>query len=143
MRKISKDVRAIIEDNVLDQEASEEDDPSDDSQGQSKQNLLNNNNMSFQQSEIKKKKPVLQHVKPKEENEEINYSIHLLSDESLNKLKVRAVRLLRKASSPKILVTKENLKLVMLENVTGLVSKCFADGRRSFWNFVQAEVDKL
>ena len=114
MRKISKDVRAIIEENVLDQEASEEDDPSDDSQGQSKQNLLNNNNMSFQQSEIKKKKPVLQHVKPKEENEEINYSIHLLSDESLNKLKVRAVRLLRKASSPKILVTKENLKLVML-----------------------------
>ena len=35
-----------------------------------------------------------------------------------------------------------NLKLCMVENVHGLVSKCYQGGR-SFWDYVQCEVDKL
>ena len=42
------------------------------------------------------------------------YQDILLSDSDVSKLKVRAVKLLKKSSSPKILVTKENKRIVLL-----------------------------
>ena len=69
MRKISKDVRAVIEENVLEQDVSEEDDPSDDNQGQSTLYFSNNKDAFFQKPDPEMKKPVLNDVNRKEEIE--------------------------------------------------------------------------
>ena len=117
-RKITQQTRTILEEMMDEKLQGKEDDFQDNSESQSKeessskQSIYRRNSICEDNNDEKHDQnfPFL----CQESKVTSNSHPYILSDSEVSKLSVRAVRLSKKASSPKILVTKENRRLVLL-----------------------------